>query len=99
MLAVEFCNAALFFSRRHLVVVASSSPFNLREGNRDQTFPDLVAPIVSYLRERFGKVESAIPQLPQIGQGMAMQPLPAIGESSITQFENGPCSCTSCRLR
>ena len=54
-----------------------------------QTFPDLAAPIVGYLRERFGKVESAIPQLPQIGQERVVQPLPAIGESPITQFENG----------
>ena len=54
-----------------------------------QTFPNLAAPIVGYLRERFGKVESAIPQLPQIGQERVVQPLPAIGESPITQFENG----------
>ena len=54
-----------------------------------QIFPELAAPIAEYLHERFGKGESVIPQLPQIGQEGIWQPLPAIGESAITQFENG----------
>ena len=54
-----------------------------------QVFPRLATPIAAYLQERFGKGESLIPQLPQIGQEGVGQPLPAIGESAITQFENG----------
>ena len=54
-----------------------------------QVFPRLAMPIAAYLQERFGKGESVIPQLPQIGQEGVGQLLPAIGESAITQFENG----------
>ena len=53
-----------------------------------QIFPELAAPIAAYLQERFGKGESVITQLSQIGQKGIWQPLSVIGESSITQFEN-----------
>ena len=54
-----------------------------------QTFPDLAVPVIAYIRERFGKGESAIPLLPLISQNDVAQPLPTIGESPNTQFENG----------
>lgn len=54
-----------------------------------QTFPDIGVPIVAYLRERFGNGESLIPQLPLSGQDSVVQPLQKIGESPITQFDDG----------
>ena len=54
-----------------------------------QAFPCLAAPIAAYLQERFGKGESAIPQLPQIGQEGIARAFPANGESAIPQLENG----------
>ena len=52
-------------------------------------FPRLTILIRDYLVERFGKGYSANIQLPQIGQEGVAQSFPAIGESAITQFENG----------